>query len=284
MASREDDVQKTGERAEDISSSTIRLGEAELKKLRNQTRKVLKRLTPREELVLKMRYGVGDGTEHTLEEVARSFNVSRERIRQIESSALRKLRLREAKPEPFIPNEGEKVVETALPPVGGEESCGSLVILPVITPELLEAMNTHPELLHSVDGRMFERILAELLERQGYSVELQRGTKDGGIDIFALMKDGPLGPHRYLVQAKRWAHAVGVAPVRELLFLHNRHRVTKTCLVTTSRFTRGAWSLADEYQWQLELRDHERLREWIALSLSAQKTRAFPDSSDDRTR
>jgi RNA polymerase primary sigma factor len=60
--------------------------------LKDQTRKVLKTLTQREELVLKMRFGVGDGSEHTLEEVGRSFNVTRERIRQIESKALRKLR------------------------------------------------------------------------------------------------------------------------------------------------------------------------------------------------
>ena len=60
--------------------------------LKEQTRGVLKTLTPREELVLKMRFGVGEGSEHTLEEVGRSFNVTRERIRQIESKALRKLR------------------------------------------------------------------------------------------------------------------------------------------------------------------------------------------------
>ncbi|MGH9369310.1 MAG: RNA polymerase sigma factor RpoD [Thermoanaerobaculia bacterium] len=60
--------------------------------LQDQTRRVLKSLTPREEQVLKMRFGVGDGSEHTLEEVGRSFNVTRERIRQIESKALRKLR------------------------------------------------------------------------------------------------------------------------------------------------------------------------------------------------
>lgn len=50
------------------------------------------RLTAREELILRMRFGVGEGSEHTLEEVGRSFNVTRERIRQIESKALRKLR------------------------------------------------------------------------------------------------------------------------------------------------------------------------------------------------
>jgi RNA polymerase primary sigma factor len=72
--------------------------------LQDQTRKVLKTLTPREEQVLKMRFGVGDGSEHTLEEVGRSFNVTRERIRQIESKALRKLRhpSRAKKLRPFL--------------------------------------------------------------------------------------------------------------------------------------------------------------------------------------
>jgi RNA polymerase primary sigma factor len=60
--------------------------------LRSQTQTVLKTLTPREEKVLKLRFGVGDGSEHTLEEVGQSFAVTRERIRQIESKALRKLR------------------------------------------------------------------------------------------------------------------------------------------------------------------------------------------------
>jgi RNA polymerase primary sigma factor len=60
--------------------------------LKEQTDSVLKTLTPREEKVIKMRFGVGDGSEHTLEEVGQSFAVTRERIRQIEAKALRKLR------------------------------------------------------------------------------------------------------------------------------------------------------------------------------------------------
>ncbi len=62
------------------------------KGLGEQTAAVLQTLSPREELVLRMRFGVGDGAESTLEDVGRSFNVTRERIRQIESKALRKLR------------------------------------------------------------------------------------------------------------------------------------------------------------------------------------------------
>jgi RNA polymerase primary sigma factor len=60
--------------------------------LKNQAESVLRTLTPREAEVLRRRFGIGDGTEHTLEEVGKAFNVTRERIRQIESKALRKLR------------------------------------------------------------------------------------------------------------------------------------------------------------------------------------------------
>ena len=60
--------------------------------LREQTESVLKTLTPREERVIKLRFGVGEGSEHTLEEVGQNFAVTRERIRQIEAKALRKLK------------------------------------------------------------------------------------------------------------------------------------------------------------------------------------------------
>ena len=60
--------------------------------LKEQTASLLKTLTPREERIIKMRFGMEDGSEHTLEEVGNSFSVTRERIRQIEAKALRKLR------------------------------------------------------------------------------------------------------------------------------------------------------------------------------------------------
>jgi RNA polymerase primary sigma factor len=60
--------------------------------LAHQTRKVLAMLTPREEKVLRMRFGIGEKAEHTLEEVGQDFDVTRERIRQIEAKALLKLR------------------------------------------------------------------------------------------------------------------------------------------------------------------------------------------------
>ena len=74
--------------------------------LGEQTRRVLATLTPREEKVLRMRFGIGEKSDHTLEEVGQDFDVTRERIRQIEAKALRKLRhpSRSKKLKSFIDN------------------------------------------------------------------------------------------------------------------------------------------------------------------------------------
>ncbi len=60
--------------------------------LAEQMKKVLSTLTPREERIVRMRFGIGEKTDHTLEEVGRDYQVTRERIRQIEAKALGKLR------------------------------------------------------------------------------------------------------------------------------------------------------------------------------------------------
>ena len=67
--------------------------------LRETTTRVLASLTPREERVLRMRFGIGMNTDHTLEEVGQQFSVTRERIRQIEAKALRKLKHPSRAPE-----------------------------------------------------------------------------------------------------------------------------------------------------------------------------------------
>ena len=80
--------------------------------LREQTAQVLKTLTPREEKIIKMRFGLEDGSEHTLEEVGQNFAVTRERIRQIEAKALRKLRhpSRSHRLRAFLENNGARGV------------------------------------------------------------------------------------------------------------------------------------------------------------------------------
>jgi RNA polymerase primary sigma factor len=73
-------------------NSVLPLDSAIQENLKETTTRVLASLTPREERVLQMRFGIGMNTDHTLEEVGQQFSVTRERIRQIEAKALRKLK------------------------------------------------------------------------------------------------------------------------------------------------------------------------------------------------
>jgi RNA polymerase primary sigma factor len=77
---------------EDINSPSP-MQEAVIENLKEQTQDLLATLTPREEKILRMRFGIGEKTDHTLEEVGQDFNLTRERIRQIEAKALEKLRV-----------------------------------------------------------------------------------------------------------------------------------------------------------------------------------------------
>jgi RNA polymerase primary sigma factor len=87
----EDEDSHLGDFLEDKKRLSI-TDEVIQRNLANHTRKVLSTLTPREEKVLKLRFGIGERSNHTLEEVGQDFAVTRERIRQIEAKALRKLR------------------------------------------------------------------------------------------------------------------------------------------------------------------------------------------------
>jgi DNA-directed RNA polymerase sigma subunit (sigma70/sigma32) len=80
--------------------------------MKDQTAALLGTLTPREEQIIRMRFGIGDGSEETLESVGQRFSVTRERIRQIEAKALRKLRYREELGE----QEDEKLGSTPVDP------------------------------------------------------------------------------------------------------------------------------------------------------------------------
>ena len=87
----DDDDSHLGDFIED-SNMQSPLDVATSESLREATREVLESLTPREAKVLRMRFGIEMNTDHTLEEVGKQFDVTRERIRQIEAKALRKLR------------------------------------------------------------------------------------------------------------------------------------------------------------------------------------------------
>lgn len=142
-------------------------------------------------------------------------------------------------------------------------------IVPVIKtidyfdPTIYEIIKNNPTLLETMDWRLFEEMLADILRRFKYDVELTKATKDGGIDIIAIKKDENFGLHKYLLQAKRYSSSVQVSPVRELLFLHDEYKATKSCLATTANFTSGAWKLAEKHKWKMELKDQQGILQWI---------------------
>lgn len=105
----DDEDSHLGEFVEDISALAP-LDAATIEGLRESTRRVLSELTPREAKVLRMRFGIDMNTDHTLEEVGKQFDVTRERIRQIEAKALRKLRQprRAEQLKSFLEEEGKE--------------------------------------------------------------------------------------------------------------------------------------------------------------------------------
>lgn len=124
-------------------------------------------------------------------------------------------------------------------------------------------LQKNPTLLKELDWRIFEEMLADILKTFGYSIELTKKTKDGGIDIIAIKSDINFGNHKYILQAKRYNDSVQVSPVRELLFIHQDQKASKSCLATTSIFTKGALALQEKYKWVLELKDQKGILEWI---------------------
>ncbi len=122
---------------------------------------------------------------------------------------------------------------------------------------------SNPELLKTLNWRVFEKLLADMLETFGYEVQLMQGTKDGGIDVIAFMKNGDFGTHKYLLQAKRWTNKVDIDVVKNVMFNHDFYKASKSCLATTATFTKGAWELAELYKWQLELKDYSSIQNWL---------------------
>jgi RNA polymerase primary sigma factor len=113
--------------------------------LRETTTRVLASLTPREERVLRMRFGIGMNTDHTLEEVGQQFSVTRERIRQIEAKALRKLKhpSRSRKLRSFLDNGARPANE----PIPLRRGAASLLVrrrIPSSTPDAQEGVYNLP--------------------------------------------------------------------------------------------------------------------------------------------
>lgn len=127
-----------------------------------------------------------------------------------------------------------------------------------------ENLRMNPEIMRELPPRKFEETVAEMLEKQGYSVELTPAVKDGGFDIYVAKKE-PIGSFLYLVECKRFVppNKVGVHLVRALHGVVEKARANAGMLVTTSFFTKGAVEYADETKYTVQLHDFIALKKWL---------------------
>jgi restriction system protein len=134
-----------------------------------------------------------------------------------------------------------------------------------VNDELLHLIKADPKAIYSLGSRKFEEVVAEILIRQGYYVELTSASKDGGFDMYAARKES-LGEFLYLVECKKYApgHKVGVQIVRALHGVVQQKRATAGVIATTSFFTKGAKEFRQEVTHQLQLADYVELQNWLS--------------------
>lgn len=137
--------------------------------------------------------------------------------------------------------------------------------------EILAYFGRHPELLHSLPPRKFEELIASVFRQAGFEVELTPETRDGGIDIIAVKKDGYSGNSLHLIECKRYLpnNTVGIGVVQRLLGVVEQHRATKGIVVTTSSFTRDAIIVAESAQHRLVLNEYSKVSGWLAAFTKA---------------
>jgi restriction system protein len=134
---------------------------------------------------------------------------------------------------------------------------------------LLRQFHREPAILDQLSWREFEKLIAGLLERDGYTVELMQGSKDGGVDIVASKDLGPHGYFKALWQAKKKAVGtkVGISVVRELADTRDQFGASQGVIVTSSYLTKGAIERIDRDKFILGKVDRRDLNAWIQRTL-----------------
>jgi len=117
----------------------------------------------------------------------------------------------------------------------------------------------------SLHWREFEELVAELLEKDGYSVELGSGNNDGGKDLIATKDLGESGLFKAVWQAKHHkpGNRVGIEVIRELADTRNEHKASKGILVTSTYLTKGAFERVQKDTYILGKVDKDDLLNWI---------------------
>jgi HJR/Mrr/RecB family endonuclease len=147
------------------------------------------------------------------------------------------------------------------------ENAPIVPIASFVEQRLIEQLHKNPEALKVINRRRFEELVAELWDGFGYEVELTKQTRDRGMDVIAIKRREVAV--RFLIQCKRPdpTNPVRVGAVRELHSVKTSEHATKGILATTTYFTRDAKILFEQHPWELERKDFEDIKEWIAQYL-----------------
>ena len=134
---------------------------------------------------------------------------------------------------------------------------------------LLRKLEVNPSSIDGLTWREFEKLIATLLEKDGYYVELMKGTKDGGVDVVAVKDLGASGYFKTLWQAKKNSrnNKVGISIVRELADTRQEFGASKGIIVTSSYLTKGALQRVDRDKYILGKVDRDDLEKWINNTL-----------------
>jgi HJR/Mrr/RecB family endonuclease len=133
-----------------------------------------------------------------------------------------------------------------------------------INTDLIRSIKAIPSVIHKLEWRVFEALIAELLSAYGWKIELTRASKDNGYDIFGIYSDRSGVDHAWLIECKKYSpdRPVGVEIVRSLYGVKTDLRVGNAMLATTSCFTKGAKAFKAS-RWDFELKDFEAILAWI---------------------
>lgn len=136
----------------------------------------------------------------------------------------------------------------------------------VVNDQLLERIKKDPKLMYGLSPRKFEELVAELLYKQGFEVELTPATRDGGFDIYAA-KIESIGKFLYLVECKRYTppKKVGVQVIRSLHGVVQKEQANAGIVVTSSYFTSDAKELQSELEHQIKLSDYIGVQKLLKL-------------------
>lgn len=138
---------------------------------------------------------------------------------------------------------------------------------------LLRELQRDSTALDNLTWRQFERLIATLLQNDGYEVELMQGSKDGGVDVVAVKDLGVNGYFKALWQAKKKGlrNKVGISVVRELADTRHEFGASKGIIVTSSYFTGGALRRIERDKYLLGKVDRDDLDAWIRRTLAGEK-------------